>query len=120
MRDTQFAKFSDRTISNNIASKRFSYAWLVTGPHCTPRHGFSSRRDLAEKKAKQSASKILSRMDRLEKYCQSVARQGNEQRRNWAERKLSRVAEVRDGIRTEIVEVTEPCSVEIINHLICR
>tara|TARA_R110000851_G_scaffold97428_1_gene211133 strand:+ start:12976 stop:13338 length:363 start_codon:yes stop_codon:yes gene_type:complete len=120
VRDTQFAKFSDQTIINNISSKRFSYAWLVTGPHCIPSHGFSSRRDLAEKRAKQSASKILSRMDRLEKYCQSVARQGNEQRKNWAERKLSRVSEVRDGIRTEIVEVMEPSSVEIINHLVCR
>ena len=120
MRDTQFAKFSDQTIINNISSKRFSYAWLVTGPHCIPSHGFSSRRDLAEKRAKQSASKILARMDRLEKYCQGVAGQGNEQRKNWAERKLSRVAEVRDGIRTEIVEVTEPSSVEIIDQLICR
>ena len=120
MRDTQFAKFSDRTISNNIASRRFSYAWLVTGPHFTPRHGFSSRRDLAEKAAKRSASKILSKIDRLEKYCQMVARQGNEHIINSAERKLIKVAEVRNGIRTEIVEVTEPSSVEVINHLICR
>ena len=120
MRDAQFAKFSDRTISNNIASKRFSYAWLVTGPHCIPSHGFSSRRDLAEKAAERSASKILSKMDRLEKYCQSVARQGDEQRKNWAERKLKRVAEVRAGVRTEIVETTEPSSVEIIDHIICR
>ena len=120
MRDVQFAEFSDRTISNNSSIRKFAYAWLVTGPHCIPSHGFSSRRDLAEKSAKRSASEILFRMDRLEKYCQSVARQGNEQRKNWAERKLSRVAEVRDGIRTEIVEVTEPSSVEIIDHLICR
>ena len=120
MRDTQFAKFSDRTIIYNITSKRFSYAWLVTGPHCIPRHGFSSRRDLAEKAAKRSALKILSKMDRLEKYCQMVARQGNEHITNSAERKLIKVAEVRSGIRTEIVEVAEPSSVEIIDHLVCR
>ena len=82
MRDTQFAKFSDRTISNNISSKRFSYAWLVTGPHCIPSHGFSSRRDLAEKRAKQSASKILSRMDRLLPECIEA--------RKRAEKKLGR------------------------------
>ena len=118
MRDTQFAKFSDRTISNNIASKRFSYAWLVSAPHCVPSHGFSARHDLAEKSAKRSASKILARMDRLEERCQGILKQENEQRKNWANRKLSRVAEVKSGLRIEIVEVTEPSSSEIINHLV--
>ena len=65
-------------------------------------------------------SKILARMDRLEEYCQRVERQGNERRKNWAERKLCRVAEIRGGIRAEIVEVKEPSSVQIIDHLIFR
>ena len=120
MRDVQFAEFSDRTISNIGSSRKFSYAWLVTGPRCTPSHGFSSRRDLAEKSAKRAVSKILAKMDRLEKYFQMVERHGNEHRKNWVERKLRMVAEIRGGICTEIVEVKEPSSSEIITHLIFR
>ena len=120
MRDVQFAEFSDRTISNNHSSRKFSYAWLVTGPRCTPSHGFSIRRDLAEKSAKRAVSKILAKMDRLEKYFQMVKRHGSEYSRNRAERKLRMVAEIRGGVRTEIVEVKEPSSSEIINHLVFR
>ena len=120
MRDVQFAEFSDRTISNIGSSRKFSYAWLVTGPRCIPSHGFSSRRDLAEKSAKRAVSKILAKMDRLEKYFQMVERHSDEHRKNWVERKLRKVAEVRGGVRIEIVEVKEPSSYEITTHLVFR
>lgn len=112
----QSAKFSDRTI-HRAKNGKYHYAWLFTAPHCEARNGFSSRRDLAEKAAAAAASKIRSKMDRLEKYSKALQKRSNYQN-DWAERKMRRVAEIRSGMRIEVVEIVEPISIEDIDNII--
>lgn len=99
------AEFSDRTIENHI-NRKFAYAWLVRTSYGEPRSGFSSRRELAEARAKTEANKIRSRMDRLKKYAESIKGEGHPHGINWANRKIERADAVRASISIEIVKVS--------------
>ena len=84
---------------------KYRYAWFLTAPHCVPRNGFSSRRDLAEKAAKTAASKIRSRMNRLETYCKKMQAGSSKYQADWATKKMRRVAEIKSGICIEVVRI---------------
>jgi len=90
-------------------NRKYSYTWLVTAPHQNSRSGFSSRRDLAERAAKAAASRIIKKVNRMEKYCKKMEKVFSKYDADFLAKNMIKSNQIKNGINIEVVKISQ-CS----------